>query len=114
MLVIDISTNKKITETDSRFDVNDIVKLTYDFDDEQNVFYFRVVGISEDQGEYYVIEVWYVYFHWKRQICYFGNVTALLVCHFINEVPKEIAKFNDSCDNANIEFQSFLQYSMNA
>ena len=57
MLVIDISTNKKITETDSRFDVNDIVKLTYDFDDEQNVFYFRVVGISEDQGEYYVIEV---------------------------------------------------------
>ena len=57
MLVIDISTNKKITETDSRFDVNDIVKLTYDFDDEQNVFYFRVVGISEDQGEYYVIGV---------------------------------------------------------
>ena len=57
MLVIDISTNKKITETDSRFDVNDIVKLAYDFDDEQNVFYFKVVGISEDQGEYYVIEV---------------------------------------------------------
>ena len=57
MLVIDISTNEKITETDSRFDVNDIVKLTYDFDDEQNVFYFRVVGISEDQGEYYVIGV---------------------------------------------------------
>ena len=27
--------------------------------------------------------------------------TALLVYHFINEVPKEIAKFNDSCDNAN-------------
>lgn len=40
--------------------------------------------------------------------------TALLVYHFINEVPKEIAKFNDSCDNANIEFQPFLQYSMNA
>lgn len=57
MLVIDISTNKKITETDSRFDVNDIVKLAYDFDDEQNVFYFKVVGISEDQGEYYVIGV---------------------------------------------------------
>ena len=57
MLVIDISTNKKITETDSRFDVNDIVKLTHDFDDEQNVFYFKVVGISEDQGEYYVIGV---------------------------------------------------------
>jgi hypothetical protein len=57
MLVIDISTNKKITETDSRFDVNDIVKLTYDFDDEQNLFYFKVVGISEDQGEYYVIGV---------------------------------------------------------
>jgi hypothetical protein len=57
MIVIDISTNKKITETDSRFDVNDIVKLTYDFDDEQNVFYFKVVGISEDQGEYYVIGV---------------------------------------------------------
>ena len=57
MLVIDISTNEKITETDSRFDVNDIVKLTYDFDDEQNVFYFKVVGISEDQGEYYVIGV---------------------------------------------------------
>jgi len=57
MLVIDISTNKKITETDSRFDVNDIVKLTYDFDDEQNVFYFKVVGISEDQGEYYLIGV---------------------------------------------------------
>ena len=57
MLVIDISTNKKITETDSRFDVNDIVKLTYDSDDEQNVFYFKVVGISEDQGEYYVIGV---------------------------------------------------------
>lgn len=57
MLVIDISTNEKITETDSRFDVNDIVKLAYDFDDEQNVFYFKVVGISEDQGEYYVIGV---------------------------------------------------------
>lgn len=57
MLVIDISTNEKITETDSRFDVNDIVKLTYDFDDEQNLFYFKVVGISEDQGEYYVIGV---------------------------------------------------------
>ena len=34
--------------------------------------------------------------------------TALLVYYFVNEVPKEIAKFNDSCDNANIEFQSFL------
>lgn len=41
-------------------------------------------------------------------------LTSLMVWHFVHEIPKELENYNDSCDNANIEFQPFLQYSMNA